>query len=76
MGTIHHLPPNIVVTDDLRFSTLIAPFSETVSAREWAEEQLPGAERPVKYQVIRFKPTGGTDLNTIKYDSDPPQGTM
>jgi hypothetical protein len=38
------------------------PFTDTVPARNWGEETLPSGEGAVKYQFIRFKPGGGTDL--------------
>ncbi len=84
LTAMQKLPSNVIVMDEREFSTLLFPFTDTAPAREWNEEQLPGGEGRVKYQYVRFKPGGGTDLHpngtpdadrwflTVKLGNDPP----
>lgn len=61
LNNMQNLPTNVTLMEERDFSTLIHPFSDTTPARAWREESLPG-EGSVKYQFIRFKPAGDTDL--------------
>jgi uncharacterized protein (TIGR02596 family) len=83
LTALENLPVRIIVMDDRKFSTAIFPYKDTVPARPLQEEMLFGEKEPTKFQCIRFKPNGATDLNpmgtpdqdkwslTIKSDNDP-----
>ena len=61
LDSLQNLPTNVIVMEEKEFSTLISPTAGPTS-RAWKDEILPGQEGTVKYQAVRFKPTGGTDL--------------
>lgn len=81
--TMQDFPARIVLSEEKEYATLIFPYTNTVPPRPYAKETLSSVETNVEYQVIRFKPTGGTDLSvtgtpegnrwflTIKSENDP-----
>lgn len=83
LNAIENLPARIIIMDDQTFSTAIFPFTDTVPPRLLQEESLFGETEPTKFQSIRFKPNGATDLSpmgtpnkdkwslSIKSDNDP-----
>jgi uncharacterized protein (TIGR02596 family) len=87
LTTMQDLPTRVVISDEQTFATLIFPYTNTTPPRPLLKEALSDAEKDVPYQVVRFKPTGGTDLGvngtpdgdkwflTIKSDNDPKVGT-
>ncbi len=87
LTNLQAFPPNIVALEEREFSTLLYPFPDTAPPRAWSDETLP-EDGPVKYQFIRFKPGGGTDLApggtsdqdqwflTVKYANEPVVGNQ
>jgi uncharacterized protein (TIGR02596 family) len=79
LGDLKRLPVGTVALDDEKFSTLL---NETTRPRKATDvEDLPNAPK-TPYQAIRFRPTGGVELNpytstndnwflTIKNERDP-----
>jgi uncharacterized protein (TIGR02596 family) len=61
LTAIRPLPPRIIVLGNKEFSTLMHPYSKLIPSRVLKEQDLP--EGKVPFQVIRFRPTGGTDLS-------------
>ena len=61
--TLQDFPARMVFSEEKDYSTLIFPYTNTVPSRAYQKETLSSAETNVEYQVIRFKPTGGTDLS-------------
>ncbi len=61
---MQELPARMVFSESQAFSTLIFPY--TTPSRDYVtllqKEDLSPTEKNVPYQLIRFKPTGGTDL--------------
>ena len=67
LNAIQNLPTNVVIMEEQAFSTLIFPYDDAVPSRVWQEEATTGYNEKMKYQFVRFKPDGSTDL--------PPNGT-
>ncbi|MEA3210001.1 MAG: hypothetical protein QOE70_3058 [Chthoniobacter sp.] len=67
LSTMQSLPTNVVIMEEQAFSTLMFPYEDLVPSRVWQEETISGYNEKLKYQFIRFKPSGSTDL--------PPDGT-
>jgi uncharacterized protein (TIGR02596 family) len=87
LATMQELPTGIVISEEQTFSTLIHDKYAVTPPRALLKENLSDIEKDVPYQVVRFKPTGGTDLGvngtpdgdkwflTIKADNDPKVGS-
>ncbi len=65
---MQQLPARMVFSESQQFSTLIYPDATVSPSRDYKDaalaqkEDLSPSETDVYYQVIRFAPTGGTDL--------------
>lgn len=67
LGRVKHLPENVVLAEDAKYSTLLDPGRSGLTQ---GHETIPGLSSPAEYVSFLFRANGGTSLRPV----NPPEG--